>query len=104
MTISAPVFLDTSSSHRAIFLLNDSDQSSDRSDQSYSVVEEYALSHYKEAGFPNGVHAEGSSYTFIFSLLFWDVIFMDIDDAFLGPYQVGIAVSSRDYSRKRKYQ
>ena len=88
MTISAPVFLDTSSSHRTIFLVNDSERSGDQTDQSYSVVEECALSHYKERGFPIGVHAEGSSYSFIFSLIFWEIIFMDVDDVFLGPYQV----------------
>ena len=100
MTISAPIFLDTSSSHRAIFLLNEVERSDDPADQSYSVVEEYALSHYKENGYPNGVHAEGSSYTFIFSLIFWDIIFMNVDDVFLGPYQVYINAL---YSNRASY-
>lgn len=56
--------------------------------QSYSIVEEYVLSYYKERGFSNGVHGEGSPYTFIFTLIFWDIIFMEIPDVFIGPFQV----------------
>ena len=37
----------------------------------------------------SGVHGEGSTFTTLAFLLFWDIIFMDgIPDAFCYPYQV----------------
>ena len=78
-------------------MLNEAER--DDGSQSYSAVENYTLSYYKEMGFPNGVHAEGSSYTFIFTLIFWDIIFMDVDDVFLGPYQVQVKFYSIWYSQ-----
>ena len=58
--------------------------------QEYSAVEEYSLSYFKEQGYPEGVHGEGAPYTFIFTLLFWEIIFMDFEDVFHGPFQVNI--------------
>ncbi|XP_065059702.1 fanconi-associated nuclease 1-like [Rhopilema esculentum] len=84
LTISAPVFLDTSSSNRTIFLMEGGDKTGR---QEYSAVEEYTLSYFKEQGYPEGVHGEGAPYTFIFTLLFWEIIFMDFEDVFHGPFQ-----------------
>ncbi|XP_032088351.1 fanconi-associated nuclease 1-like [Thamnophis elegans] len=51
-------------------------------------VEELALAHYKQQGFDQGIHGEGSTFTALFGLLMWDVLFMDgIPDVFRNPYQ-----------------
>merc|ERR1711962_783953 len=52
-------------------------------------VEEFALRYYKEnRGFAEGLHGEGSIFSALFVLLFWDVIFMDgIPDVFWNPFQ-----------------
>ncbi|XP_072038420.1 fanconi-associated nuclease 1-like [Amphiura filiformis] len=51
-------------------------------------VEQVALQHYKDLGFEEGVHGEGSVFTTLIFLLFWDIVFMSgIPDAFSYPYQ-----------------
>ncbi|XP_041705658.1 fanconi-associated nuclease 1 [Coregonus clupeaformis] len=51
-------------------------------------VEELSLAHYRRQGFDQGIHGEGSTFSTLFGLLLWDVIFMDgIPDVFRNPYQ-----------------
>nr|XP_020514088.1 fanconi-associated nuclease 1 [Labrus bergylta] len=51
-------------------------------------VEELSLAHYRQQGFDQGIHGEGSTFSTLFALLMWDVIFMDgIPDVFKNPYQ-----------------
>ncbi|CAI5793206.1 fanconi-associated nuclease 1 isoform X1 [Podarcis lilfordi] len=51
-------------------------------------VEELALAHYKQHGFDQGIHGEGSTFSTLYSLLMWDILFMDgIPDVFRNPYQ-----------------
>ncbi|KAM7003503.1 fanconi-associated nuclease 1 [Tautogolabrus adspersus] len=51
-------------------------------------VEELSLAHYCQQGFDQGIHGEGSTFSTLFGLLMWDVIFMDgIPDVFKNPYQ-----------------
>ncbi|XP_067555061.1 fanconi-associated nuclease 1 isoform X2 [Pseudorca crassidens] len=51
-------------------------------------VEELALAHYRRCGFDQGIHGEGSTFSTLYGLLLWDVIFMDgIPDAFRNAYQ-----------------
>ncbi|XP_024899289.1 fanconi-associated nuclease 1 [Pteropus alecto] len=51
-------------------------------------VEELALDHYRRSGFDRGIHGEGSTFTTLYGLLLWDVIFMDgVPDAFRNAYQ-----------------
>lgn len=46
-------------------------------------VEELALSHYRSIGFPYGIHGEGGTFSTLFCLFLWDIIFMDgIPDVF----------------------
>ena len=43
----------------------------------------------------SGIHGEGSVFTTLIFLLFWDIVFMNgIPDVFSYPYQVCIAVFS----------
>ena len=53
-------------------------------------VETYAIYHYhQEEDWPCALHAEASSFTAMFSLLMWDVIFAPgVPDVFRTPYQV----------------
>ncbi|XP_068458237.1 fanconi-associated nuclease 1 [Clinocottus analis] len=51
-------------------------------------VEELCLAHYHQQGFDQGIHGEGSTFSTLFALLFWDIIFMEgIQDVFRNPYQ-----------------
>lgn len=35
-----------------------------------------------------GIHGEGSTFSTLFGLLMWDIVFMDVLDVFRTPYQV----------------
>lgn len=51
-------------------------------------VEELALAYYRRNGFDQGIHGEGSTFSTLYGLLLWDVIFMDgIPDVFRNAYQ-----------------
>ncbi|XP_062860610.1 fanconi-associated nuclease 1 [Trichomycterus rosablanca] len=51
-------------------------------------VEELALAHYRELGFDQGIHGEGSTFSTLFGLLLWDIIFMEgVTDVFRTSYQ-----------------
>ncbi|XP_077174451.1 fanconi-associated nuclease 1 [Paroedura picta] len=51
-------------------------------------VEELALAHYKQQGFDQGIHGEGSTFSTLYGFLMWDVVFADgVPDVFRTPYQ-----------------
>ncbi|XP_076791398.1 fanconi-associated nuclease 1 [Arvicanthis niloticus] len=51
-------------------------------------VEELALDYYRQSGFDQGIHGEGSTFSTLCGLLLWDIIFMDgIPDVFRNAYQ-----------------
>ncbi|NWH81852.1 FAN1 nuclease, partial [Piaya cayana] len=51
-------------------------------------VEELALTHYRQNGFDQGIHGEGSTFMTLYGILMWDIIFMDdIPDVFRNAYQ-----------------
>ncbi|XP_058398254.1 fanconi-associated nuclease 1 isoform X1 [Diceros bicornis minor] len=51
-------------------------------------VEELALAYYRRGGFDQGIHGEGSTFSTLYGLLLWDIIFMDgIPDVFRNAYQ-----------------
>ncbi|XP_029991545.1 fanconi-associated nuclease 1 [Sphaeramia orbicularis] len=51
-------------------------------------VEELSLAHYRQQGFDQGIHGEGSTFSTLFALLLWDLIFMEgVPDVFRNPYQ-----------------
>ncbi|KAK7891027.1 hypothetical protein WMY93_022990 [Mugilogobius chulae] len=46
------------------------------------------IAHYQKQGFNEGIHGEGSTFSTLFALLMWDIIFMmGISDVFRNPYQ-----------------
>ncbi|XP_066448580.1 fanconi-associated nuclease 1 isoform X1 [Eleutherodactylus coqui] len=51
-------------------------------------VEELALAHYRALGFDQGIHGEGSTFSTLYGLFMWDIIFMEgIPDVFRNSYQ-----------------
>ena len=59
------------------------------STKTFCSVEEFALGHYRHQGYHQGIHGEGSTFTTMYGLLMWDVIFAEgIPDVFRGPFQV----------------
>ena len=55
----------------------------------FCAVEEYALSYYRQEGFDQGIHGEGSTYSSLYCLFVWDIIFSSgIPDVFRSPFQV----------------
>ncbi|KAM3924447.1 fanconi-associated nuclease 1 [Leptodactylus fuscus] len=51
-------------------------------------VEELALAHYRELGFDQGIHGEGSTFSTLYGLFMWDITFMEgIPDVFRNSYQ-----------------
>jgi len=68
-------------------------------------VEELTLRHYKDnLGFTQGLHCEGSIFSALFLLLFWDVIFMPgIGDVFWNPFQtMPLDLLTSDFYTNRK--
>lgn len=82
-TIQANVFIESSKKNRAVFLSHESND-----ELSLSNVEQHVITHYKRFGFMVGKHGEGSTVTTLFFLLFWDIIFMDIENVFHSKYQI----------------
>ncbi|XP_062439395.1 fanconi-associated nuclease 1 isoform X2 [Rhea pennata] len=77
---------------KSVFLMEDTDGEEGGEDFSVSTVmcsvEELALTHYRQNGFDQGIHGEGSTFITLYGLLMWDIIFMDnIPDVFRNCYQ-----------------
>ena len=70
---------------KSIFVFGDKCQG----EQLLCSVEEFVKETYRCKGYPHGIHAEGSVVNTIFTILFWDIIYMDdIPDVFRTPHQV----------------
>ncbi|KAM6245737.1 fanconi-associated nuclease 1 isoform 3-T3 [Spheniscus humboldti] len=77
---------------KSIFLMEDIGDEEGGEDFSVSTVmcsvEELALTHYRQNGFDQGIHGEGSTFITLYGILMWDIIFMDdIPDVFRNSYQ-----------------
>ncbi|NXG31173.1 FAN1 nuclease, partial [Dromaius novaehollandiae] len=77
---------------KSVFLMEDTGGEEGSEDFSGSTVmcsvEELALTHYRQDGFDQGIHGEGSTFITLYGLLMWDIIFMDdIPDVFRNCYQ-----------------
>ncbi|NXP14473.1 FAN1 nuclease, partial [Thinocorus orbignyianus] len=77
---------------KSVFLMEDIGDEGGGEDSSVSTVvcsvEELALSHYRQNGFDQGIHGEGSTFMTLYGILMWDIIFMDnIPDVFRNSYQ-----------------
>ncbi|XP_014768704.1 fanconi-associated nuclease 1 [Octopus bimaculoides] len=66
-------------------------------------VEILVLNHYMNNGYPQGLHAEGSIMHFLFALFFFDILYMDIPDVFISPFQAcPLDMASPDFYLNRK--
>ncbi|KGL72368.1 Fanconi-associated nuclease 1, partial [Tinamus guttatus] len=77
---------------KSVFLMEDTVSEEGSEDLGVSTVmcsvEELALTHYRQSGFDQGIHGEGSTFITLYGLLMWDIIFMDdIPDVFRNCYQ-----------------
>uniref|UniRef100_A0A8C3IZX2 Fanconi-associated nuclease n=1 Tax=Calidris pygmaea TaxID=425635 RepID=A0A8C3IZX2_9CHAR len=77
---------------KSVFLMEDIGDKEGGEDFSVSTVmcsvEELALTHYRQNGFDQGIHGEGSTFMTLYGILMWDIIFMDdIPDVFRNSYQ-----------------
>lgn len=77
---------------KSVFITEDPGPEDGGEDNELSVVvctvEELALAHYKQKGFDQGIHGEGSTFSTLYGLLMWDIVFTDgIPDVFRNPYQ-----------------
>ncbi|KAM6352641.1 fanconi-associated nuclease 1 isoform 2-T4 [Alca torda] len=77
---------------KSVFLMEDIDDEERGEDFSVSTVmcsvEELALTHYRQNGFDQGIHGEGSTFMTLYGILMWDIIFLDdIPDVFRNSYQ-----------------
>ncbi|NXL91843.1 FAN1 nuclease, partial [Alectura lathami] len=78
---------------KSVFLMEDVGDEEGGKDSSVSTVmcsvEELALTHYRQNGFDQGIHGEGSTFITLYGILMWDIIFMDdIPDVFRNSYQM----------------
>ncbi|ESP00585.1 hypothetical protein LOTGIDRAFT_157864 [Lottia gigantea] len=65
-------------------------------------VEQVVLDYYKQ-DYPEGLHAEGAIISTLFSLFFWDILFMDVPDAFHSFYQTNpLDKMSLEFYKRRK--
>lgn len=70
----------------------------------YCSVEEIALNHYKENGYPKGIHCEGSLITTLLFILFWDIIYDEtVPGIFLNEIQfLPLDFYSSEFYERRK--
>nr|XP_040019378.1 fanconi-associated nuclease 1 [Gasterosteus aculeatus aculeatus] len=88
VTIRGQLFPHEGGMGKSKFLLpaNEGDESAEAT--VICSVEELSLAHYHQQGFDQGIHGEGSTFSTLFGLLLWDVIFMEgIPDVFRNSYQ-----------------
>ncbi|RWS17190.1 fanconi-associated nuclease 1-like protein, partial [Dinothrombium tinctorium] len=102
VTIEAPAFCKQVGDRKNLFIQTDEDGS-----VTFISVEDAVLNHYKESGYPSGLHSEGLVYHSLFGLLFWDIIYYDkklVADAFRTPYQTIPLDLNSDifYTRRRE--
>ncbi|CAB1429516.1 unnamed protein product [Pleuronectes platessa] len=89
VTIRGQLFPHEGGMGKSRFLLHTNGEGEDSHDATVICsVEELCLAHYRQQGFDQGIHGEGSTFSTLFALLMWDVIFMEgIPDVFRNPYQ-----------------
>jgi len=69
-------------------------------------VEELAVLHYRDQGYPNGIHKEGTTFMTLLGLLMWDIIYLPgVPDVFRHKYQtLPLDFRTQDFYKSRKSQ
>ncbi|KAG7281003.1 hypothetical protein CRUP_016635 [Coryphaenoides rupestris] len=89
VTIRGQLFPHEGGTGKSVFLMPADDQGEEHGNATIMCsVEELSLAHYRKQGFDQGIHGEGATFSVLFGLLLWDVIFVEgIPDVFRNPYQ-----------------
>lgn len=91
VTIRGQLFPHEGGMGKSVFLRAANEDEGSRTERDTMVmcsVEDLALAHYRTLGFDQGIHGEGSTFSSLFGLLMWDIVFMDgVPDVFRNPYQ-----------------
>ncbi|CAL4137604.1 unnamed protein product [Meganyctiphanes norvegica] len=80
-TIKGKSLERTKIGHKRKFLSTDANQKE-------CFVEQYAKENYRKKGYPEGLHGESIIANSLFGLLFWDIIYASVPDAFRSKDQV----------------
>lgn len=73
--------------YKRLFIRQDSDRHAGEGEVTVCSVEELALRHYKELGYFEGLHREGTTVNTLFALYFWDALYAPVSDVFRSPHQ-----------------
>ncbi|XP_070829265.1 fanconi-associated nuclease 1 [Chaetodon trifascialis] len=89
VTIRGQLFPHEGGMGKSMFLIPANEEGEESANATViGSVEELSLAHYRQQGFDQGIHGEGSTFSTLFALLLWDIIFMEgIPDVFRNPYQ-----------------
>ncbi|KAM9753456.1 fanconi-associated nuclease 1 [Menidia menidia] len=88
VTIRGQLFPHEGGMGKSRFLLQENEGEESALTTVICSVEELSLAHYRQQGFDQGIHGEGSTFSTLFGLLMWDIIFIEgVPDVFRNPYQ-----------------
>ncbi|KAM4618224.1 fanconi-associated nuclease 1-like [Polymixia lowei] len=89
VTIRGQLFPHEGGTGKSVFLMPADDEGVGSGNATIMCsVEELSLAHYRRQGFDQGIHGEGSTFSTLFGLLLWDIVFMEgVPDVFRNPYQ-----------------
>uniref|UniRef100_A0A667WKV5 Fanconi-associated nuclease n=1 Tax=Myripristis murdjan TaxID=586833 RepID=A0A667WKV5_9TELE len=89
VTIRGQLFPHEGGMGKSVFLMPANEEAEESGNATVMCsVEELCLAHYRQQGFDQGIHGEGATFSTLFGLLLWDIIFIDgIPDVFRNPYQ-----------------
>lgn len=73
--------------YKKVFIRQDSDRHAGEGEVTVCSVEELVLKHYKDQGYMEGLHREGTTINSLFGLYFWDILYSTVPDVFRSPHQ-----------------
>ncbi|CAH1799474.1 unnamed protein product [Owenia fusiformis] len=87
-TISGRLLPHSAPGSKTVFIRPNTGADSNCDEVTLCSVEDLSIEHYKDQGYDQGLHGEGSTFCTLFGLLNWDIIFKDdLPDVFRNPYQ-----------------
>ncbi|XP_047501119.1 LOW QUALITY PROTEIN: fanconi-associated nuclease 1-like [Penaeus chinensis] len=73
--------------YKRAFIRQDSARHAGEGEVTVCSVEELVLGHYKDQGYTEGLHREGTTVNSLFGLYFWDALYSPVSDVFRSPHQ-----------------
>ena len=93
---------DNAAGYKRAFLSHESSSHPSEGAVSVCSVEELVLGHFREQGYTEGLHREGTVVNTLFGLFFWDVIYAPVADVFRSPHQAAPLDLDYDFYETRK--